>query len=103
MILTQATECQCGAFSLEADLDDGSHQTYSMSAETLNAKFSKEAIQPILSDQVYSSCNHCVNHWGVDICACGSGEAPDECGNDLEVCGNPMQTLGDVHKTSFWR
>lgn len=103
MTITEATECQCGAFTLEADLDDGSHQTYSMSADTLEAKFTKGAIQPILNDQVYSNCNHCVNNWGIDLCACGSGETPDNCDNELEECGNQMQTLGEVHKTGFWR
>ena len=24
-------------------------------------------------------CNHCINHWGIDLCDCGSGEKPGEC------------------------
>lgn len=23
--------------------------------------------------------HHCVNHWGIDLCECGSGEPVDEC------------------------
>lgn len=39
------------------------------------------------------SCNHCINHYGLDLCACGSGEAPDKCENGYTVCGKPMQSL----------
>lgn len=37
-------------------------------------------------------CNHCVNHWGVDTCECGSGEDYEtcECG-----CGRPHDRLGE--------
>lgn len=37
-------------------------------------------------------CDHCVNHWGLDICECGSGEDFEtcECG-----CGRPHDVLGE--------
>ena len=38
-------------------------------------------------------CNHCVNHFGMDLCACGSGMAPDKCDNHLDCCGKPSQVL----------
>lgn len=36
-------------------------------------------------------CDHCVNHWGIDVCECGSGEPIGEC-----ECGsqNAHDTLG---------
>lgn len=42
-------------------------------------------------------CNHCVNRWGIDLCACGSGEFFWECSNGLPECGQPMQEYG-VHE-----
>ena len=39
------------------------------------------------------SCNHCINNYGLDLCACGSGEAPDKCENGFDICGKPMQSL----------
>ncbi len=43
-------------------------------------------------------CDHCVNHYGLDICACGSGEPFWECDNGFEECGSPMQALGGYDK-----
>jgi len=39
----------------------------------------------------YWNCNHCVNKWGLDLCACGSGFPPDKCENKYEECGKQMQ------------
>lgn len=39
-------------------------------------------------------CNHCVNHYGLDLCACGSGEPFEKCTLGTEVCGAPMQKIG---------
>ena len=41
----------------------------------------------------YSSCNHCVNNWGLDLCACGSGEPPELCKEGFSCCGEPSQVL----------
>lgn len=103
MQITHAVECQCGAFTLDVELDDESTINYSMTEETLEAKIGKDAISPILADQKFCNCNHCVNHWGVDLCACGSGETPEECENGLEMCGTPMQELGKLQRISMWR
>lgn len=103
MEMIEAVKCQCGAVTVEAELEGGSVQSYSMTEETLNETIGNEAIAPVLREEVYVSCNHCVNNWGVDLCACGSGEKPDECDNELEMCGTPMQTLDLPHRTSFWR
>ena len=39
-------------------------------------------------------CNHCVNHYGLDLCACGSGETPENCKEGYSECGNPMEEYG---------
>ena len=45
--------------------------------------------------------NHCVNHYGLDLCACGSGESPEECTAGFDECGNPYETLGESVKFNF--
>lgn len=39
-------------------------------------------------------CNHCVNHWGIDICECGSGLPAGEC-----ICGSDkaVETFGEKY------
>lgn len=36
-------------------------------------------------------CDHCINHWGIDLCECGSGQRAGEC-----ECGsqNAHDTFG---------
>lgn len=97
MKITEAIECQCGAYTLESEKSDGSTGRVSMTAETLEATIGKDAIAEVLWGNQYFSCNHCINNWGVDLCACGSGETPEECDNGLEMCGTPMQTLEDLN------
>lgn len=43
--------------------------------------------------KTFFNCDYCVNHWGTDICACGSGEKYQVCVNDFDECGRPMQEL----------
>ena len=62
-------------------------------------KFFPNLNKHLLSKIVYMdiptiyACNHCVNNWGLDLCACGSGETPEECDGEFEECGRPMQNL----------
>lgn len=102
MNILEATKCQCGAFTLEVELEDGTTQSYSMSSETLDKELGRASIASVLREEQYCNCNHCVNNWGVDLCACGSGETPEECDNDLEMCGTPMQQMGEIQRLSFW-
>ena len=41
--------------------------------------------------EIEFGCNHCVNHWGIDLCECGSGARVGEC-----ECGSQKahDTLG---------
>ena len=40
------------------------------------------------------SCNHCVNHYGIDLCECGSGKAVGKC-----ECGSnkSLETFGEKY------
>lgn len=32
------------------------------------------------------ACDHCVNHYGIDVCGCGSGQPVGKCKNNYEHC-----------------
>lgn len=76
-------ECQCGAVTVT--FENG--VSNSMSREMFDRLgFTGERLP-----QVFSNCNHCVNHWGIDLCECGSGEPVGKCS-----CGRttPSEKLG---------
>lgn len=77
--------CQCGAITITTV--DGE---YSMSPKTFLKRYGFE-----IQNTLYSNCNHCVNHWGIDLCACGSGKPVDECDEGHDVCGTPIQSIED--------
>ena len=58
-------ECQCGAMTVS--FENGASN--SMSREVFDRIGFKGEYLP----QKFCNCNHCVNHWGIDLCQCGSG------------------------------
>ena len=100
MNIEYIAQCQCGAYTITIDGEE-----YSMSEETFKEKFVHEKVElENVQTNLYVNCNHCVNHWGIDLCACGSGETPEECTENIEgFCGKPMQILGEVEKKPLWR
>ena len=68
-------KCQCGA--IELIFEDGS------TSNILKKNLKKFGISlkgvKRLTPTDYVHCNHCINHWGIDLCSCGSGLEPDEC------------------------
>lgn len=38
-------------------------------------------------------CDHCVNHYGLDLCGCGCGATVGRCRNNLPASNIPMQIL----------
>lgn len=82
--------CSCGAYTLTINNND-----YSVSEDNLSDVFPNIDLD-ILKSQIennYYNCNHCVNKWGVDSCACGSGEPFHICNGGFNECGNPMQEV----------
>ena len=45
-------------------------------------------------------CNHCVNHWGIDLCECGSGARVGECGSQKahDTLGVKYDSFGAILK-----
>ena len=87
--------CECGAVTVRINNND-----YSMPKEKYIELFPDRSIEDI--DIKYCSCNYCVNHWGIDLCGCGSGEKFGECKENFPECKNPAQDIEHeiVHPTS---
>ena len=83
-------KCQCGAITIIDD--DGSE--YSCRQSNLRKFFPGIDLRKLDRYQETYNCNHCVNHYGLDLCGCGSGEEYGHCENGLEECEVPMQMLG---------
>ena len=76
--------CRCGAVTIEVG-EVGQTAHNSMSRETFDTLYGPVMAIPTDARR-YTHCNHCVNHWGIDICACGSGEPAGKCDNDYDCC-----------------
>lgn len=80
-------KCQCGAITLY--FADGTIN--SIKQKNLK-KFGIDLrkIKRINKQEMYA-CDHCINHYGLDICSCGSGKEVGKC-----KCGStePFQTFG---------
>lgn len=75
--------CACGAVTLY--FEGG----YTNSCKKKNLKKFGISLKGIKKETTKTwCCNHCVNHYGIDICSCGSGEEFDKC------CGTPMEEFG---------
>ena len=87
MMFPYAKQCECGAVTVYFDQQNNA----SMPFEKYQEKFNHIKIE----SEKFHTCNYCVNHWGIDLCGCGSGEKLGECSEDLFPCKNnvPSQTL----------
>lgn len=65
-----AKRCQCGAVTVSSNNGDIS-MPYS--------EFKTEYPEVKLEKGKYGSCNYCVNHWGTNLCKCGSGKKKGKC------------------------
>lgn len=101
------SECSCGAVTIY--LKDGGQ--FSCQKDRMK-KYLGKSYEDLLIDSAWDGikiteyketymCDHCVNHYGVDLCGCGSGEEVGECEGEFDecICEIPMQTvLGDSHR-----
>lgn len=99
--ITWIALCNCGAVTITIDGKDD----YSMSKEMFEEKFNTldETLKELPDQeeiQEFCNCNYCVNGWGLDLCACGSGEKMSECEEGHDCCGQPSQDL-EIGQTSF--
>lgn len=99
--------CQCGAYTITVNGQDYSvHKDnfFKFFPNVDEGEFNK-SIKYVLMNR-YSNCNHCVNNWGLDLCACGSGEPFEICEDGFEECGKPMQSIegsyNHVRSVNVW-
>ena len=84
------SRCACGAITVNTDAGDYSCLSYRR--KKLFPGLDLRRI-PRLPDTY--NCNHCVNHNGLDLCGCGSGNQFGHCDGGFEECEKPMQVLGE--------
>ena len=96
MKIVDYSKCHCGAVTLYFD----NNQNNSIAEENLKKYGIIIPENAFRLNDTYS-CNHCVNHYGLDLCACGSGESPEECKAGFQECGNSFETLGESVKFNF--
>ncbi len=101
MLFVRYYRCDCGAITLVTD--DG--REFSCLESRLEKYLPRKKLDAMCESGSFdgfwdglwgfnvSSCNHCVNNYGIDLCACGSGEELDKCENGFDICGQPMQSL----------
>jgi hypothetical protein len=91
MALT-ANKCQCGAITVSDDTFSNS-----MTKET----YKKEFPEVPLEDQMFIHCDHCINHWGIDLCGCGSGEPVGKCEGHFHQCVNNIPAQEKCKQKEF--
>jgi hypothetical protein len=82
--------CECGAVTLF--FENGENNSVKRS----NLKKFGLTLRGAKKIQDYYCCNHCTNHYGLDICECGSGKAPKKCCHK-----GAREQLGKSVKRSF--
>ena len=87
--------CECGAVTV---YNEETRQQVSM-PRSIYKKVFLPNIPPIEIDDDFDAngnCNHCVNHWGVTLCACGSGKQFNKCKEGLPECGRPYYDINII-------
>ncbi len=86
--------CSCGAITIDGiNLMTGDKFSNSFMCDHHDIKEAKEKWNFKIEGS-WGNCNHCVNHWGLDLCSCGSGENYKDCDGGLDCCGKAYQKLG---------
>jgi len=90
MFIESYSKCECGAITFF--MSNG--ESYSCKQKNIKKFFPNADLRSIERLPTSYCCDHCVNHYGLDLCGCGSGEDFGKCENDLDECKYPMQVLG---------
>ena len=85
--------CACGAITISTDVG-----TYSCFSRNRKKFFPGLDLRRIPRLQTTDACDHCVNHYGLDLCGCGSGNLFGHCDGGLKECKAPMQVIGGYER-----
>lgn len=99
--IKEYSKCVCGALTVYTA--DG--KSYSCKQSAKKTFFPGLDLRKIHRLSTSYCCDHCVNHYGLDLCGCGSGEKFGHCHNGLEECKIPMQVFGEydhVRASDAW-
>lgn len=96
--LIEVYNCSCGAITVKYYNEDMVECNASMPIELFHEHFPNEKVP----NPNFYNCDYCVNRWGIDLCACGSGEKVDECDNECSDCGKPAQELNVPYVFKGW-
>jgi hypothetical protein len=80
----QATRCKCGAVTVTINGQD-----YSMRGKKFKELFPGE----VVPRATMYGCNFCINHWGLELCGCGSGATFGKCPMQMSECRRPAQDI----------
>lgn len=90
MILKGYSKCDCGAITVYTD-----ERSYSCYQKNLKKFFPNIDLRKLEQYPQSFCCDHCVNHYGLDLCGCGSGNPFGKCDEYLPECSIPMQSVGE--------
>jgi hypothetical protein len=95
-----AQKCTCGAITV---FDNSTSESWSMRPSVFDRVLRGRYRFSWLNNSY--CCNHCVNHWGIDLCNCGSGEKTGKCKGGLDDCesNTPAQVLFEEKELVMWR
>lgn len=93
MSLLFYSKCECGAVTVSDEFG----LSYSCKRRNLKRFLPGVNLRKLKKLPDTGCCDHCSNHWGLDLCACGSGEAPEKCKNRTRVCGMSMQKFDEYN------
>jgi len=94
--LTVST-CACGAITVATREFSNSMRPATFKREFPDLAMPRKA--------TWSCCNHCVNHWGIDLCGCGCGQKVGRCNGGFRQCRSniPAQEKGQRKEFVGWR
>lgn len=95
MFIEYYRKCSCGAITLYLSDNKTSYSCQQNKIKNFIPDLDLRKIKRLKDSYM---CNHCVNHYGLDLCGCGSGEEFGKCINDFSECNFPMQKFGKYDK-----
>ena len=87
------SKCSCGSINVETET--GSYFCLEKDKKKYFPELDFRKLKAVKNEHTFYNCDYCVNHYGLDLCSCGSGEKVGEC-----ECGStkPMQVVGEYSR-----